>query len=359
MKACILFIVLCVAVDAAYPDGQWTSQILLESEHGMGGAAIGDLDPESPGNEVAVVNGAGEVWMVRYAGNGWRPQRIHKGAGELIMCAIGDSDPRYGGNELIGVGMVSGQESRTGPGQVVMIRNDAGKWIATQVFQDDHMIHGVAIGDVSSRYDGNEIVACGFNHRVTLLAFDGRQWQPEVIYVANDRMKIGAIADVLPERDGLEVVVSGSDGNAVVLWEAPLGWKHEVIFSDQVGQSRLALGEPGVFIGGDKGKLTLARRQGGRWVTEFLARDTGRIRGVAIADVDGDVPGAELYACGYSRNVTQLVQDADGFWRSKVIFTAQRPLHHLVAGDIDPRHAGLELVTCGHGGRLIALIPSE
>ena len=360
MRTCILFVVLSVAVAAAYPDdGEWKSQILLESEHGMGGAAIGDLDPDSPGNEVVAVNAVGEVWMVRRSEGGWRPERIHKGNGELIMCAIGDVHPRYDGNEFVGVGMVSGQESLTGPGQVVMIRKDAGKWVATQVFQDDHMIHGTAVGDVSARHDGNEIVACGFNHRVTLLSFDGRRWQHQVIYVGNNRMKIGAIADVLPEHDGLEVVVSGSDGNVVVLREAPLGWKHQVIFSDRVGQSRVALGEPGVLIGGDKGKLTLARRQGGRWVAEFVTRDTGKIRGVAIADVDGDVPGTELYACGYSRNITQLVQDADGFWRSKVIFTAQRPLHHLVAGDIDPRHSGLELVTCGHGGRLIALIPSE
>jgi hypothetical protein len=192
-----------------------------------------------------------------------------------------------------------------------------------------------------------------------LLYRDEELWQHETIYVGNDRMKITVVADVLAARDGLETLVCGSDGNVVVLWEGKLGWHREVIFADPIGQSRIAAGELSVLIGGDKGKITLARRPDQRWVAEFVARDTGKIRGVAIADVDGDVPGAELYACGYSRNVTQLVQDPHGFWQAKVVFIAQRPLHHLVVGDIDPRHPGPELVTCGHGGRLIALIPGE
>ena len=337
----------------------WQAEVLLESNRGMGGAAIGDLDPEIAGNEVAVVNAAGEVWLARRTRNSWRPERIHNGKGEMIMCAIGDVDPRHAGSEFVGVGMVSGEESLDGPGQVLMIRRDGDKWNATQIFEDSHMIHGVAIGDVSARTPGNEIIACGFNHRVTLLALDGERWRSEVIYVGNDRMKIAAIADVLQEREGLEVVVAGSNGNVVLLWEDRLGWKHEIIYSDAVGQSRVACGALGVFIGADKGKVTLAQRKDGRWVSECLTRDSGKIRGVAIADIDPQVPGPECYAGGYSRNVTQLTRGADGFWRSKVIYTAERPLHHLVAGEFDAAHLGPELVTCGHGGRLIKLVPPE
>ena len=358
MRLCALLFVIAVTVEPAHPQGPpWRTDVLLESEHGMGGAAIGDLLPDMPGNEVAAVNAAGEAWVVWRAGDEWRSDLIYKGEGELIMCAIGDVDPDCAGSEFVGVGMVYGEESTVGPGQVVVVSRDNGQWRATQAFQDTHMIHGVAIGDVSSRTAGNEIIACGFNHRVTLLSLDGGRWHSEVIYVGNDRMKIAAVADVLPEHDGLEVVVSGSDGNVVVLWEDKLGWKHEVIYSDAAGQSRVACGAIGVLIGGDKGKITLAQRSNGRWTTECLARDSGKIRGVAIADVDETIPGEELYACGYSRNVTRLVRDADGFWSSRVIITDRKPLHHLVAGDIDPTHPGAELVTCGHGGRLMVLKP--
>ena len=289
----LLMITCLVAPIAAAQQATWHAEVLIESNRGMGGAAIGDLDSESAGNEVAVVNAAGEVWLARRTGDSWRPKRLHKGSGEMIMCAIGDVDPRYAGSEFVGVGMVQGEESLSGPGQVLMIRRDGDEWNATQIFEDSHMIHGVAIGDVSTRTPGHEIIACGFNHRVTLLARDGERWRSEVIYVGNNRMKIAAVADVLTEREGLEVVVAGTDGNVVLLWEDRLGWKHEIIYSDAVGQSRVACGAFGVLIGGDKGKVTLAQRKDGRWVSECLARDSGKIRGVAIADIDPQVPGPE------------------------------------------------------------------
>ena len=351
----MLTTVVAVAQAAHAGEDPWRSQILLECPHGLGGAAIGDLDSDTPGNEVAAVSAAGEVWLVRRTGSDWQPERIFECDGELIMCAIGDIDPAHQGNEFVGVGMVSGEESLAGPGQVLMLHRDHDQWQATRIFEDEHMIHGVAIGDVSARHGGREIVVCGFNHRVTLLYLEQGHWRHETIYVGNDRMKIVAAADILPEHTGLEVLACGSDGSVVALWEGRLGWHHETIFSDSIGQSRVASGEPGVLIGGDKGKVTLARQHGGQWAAEFVARDTGKIRGVAIADVDDAAPGAELYACGYSRNVLQLVQSEGSLWSARVIFTAKRPLHHLVAGEIDPTHPGPELVTCGHGGRVIAL----
>jgi hypothetical protein len=217
------------------------------------------------------------------------------------------------------------------------------------------MLHGVAIGDVCGKRPGSEIVVCGFNHRVILLALSQGRWTAETIYVGNDRLKIVQVADVLGSHEGHEVLVCGSDGKVVVLWEGLRGWHHEEVYSDTVGQSRVAAGAAGVLIGGDGGKVTLATREGTAWRSTFLARDCGKIRGVAVADVDASVAGAELYACGYSKNVTQLVRDGKGFWHSRVVYTAGRPLHHLVAGQIDVSRVGLELVTCGHGGELVVL----
>ncbi len=337
----------------------WKCQILMQSEHGMGGAAIGDLDPESPGNEVAVVNDAGEVWLVRRVNGEWKPERIYAGKGELIMCAIGDVDSGHPGNELVGVGMVEGPESREGPGQVVMIWKDGDTWSSRAIFQDDHMIHGVAVGDVSARHEGNEVIAAGFNHRVQLLHQNGTTWEHETIYVANDRLKIAMAADIISERPGLEVVVTGSDGRPQVLWEGTLGWHHQTIYVDRLGQSRVAAGKGGILIGGDGGKVTLANHKGGRWEADLLGRDTAKIRGVVLGDVDPTSPGEEAYACGYSGNVTQFVRTSGDYWRSRLLYSDGRPLHYLLAGEFDPVHPGPELITCGHGGRLVEIYFGE
>lgn len=349
----VLLLIALSSADAA----SWRSEVLLESSCDMGGAAIGDLLPESPGNEVAVVNSKGEVWVVRRAGAEWKGERLLKCKGELIMCAIGDVDPRHKGNEVVAVGMVEGEESLGGPRQAVVLHREGDKWVGERAFEDDHMIHGVAIGDICPRHKGNEVVLCGFNHRVRVVAFRKDRWRQKTVYVANDRMKIAADADILPERPGQEAVVSGSDGKAVVLWAGKLGWHHEIVYTDRAGQSRVAVGQPGILIGGDKGKVTLASRAGKQWQTELLGRDAHKIRGVAVGDVDPTREGSEINACGYSARLTQYTRTPKGFWSTKVVFSTQKPLHHLVLGVFIAKHPGPELLTCGHGGKLIAVYP--
>ena len=352
-------ILLCLFAAASAGADPWKAEVLMESEHGMGGVAIGDLDGSAPGNEVAVVNDAREAWLVRRRGGKWQPERIHAGKGEMIMCAIGDVDPRHPGNEFVGVGMVEGTESAQGPGQATLVWKEGERWSSRVLFHDDRMPHGVAIGDVSSAHPGNEVVVCGFNHRVQLLYLDQGSWKHETIYVANDRMKVVIIADVLPERPGLEVVATGSDGRPQVLWEGKLGWHHQTVFADPLGQSRVAAGDAGILIGGDGGKVTLSGLKDGRWQAEFLGRDTAKIRGVVLDDVDPATPGAEAYSCGYSGRVIQYVRTTSDYWESRVVYVDERPLHHLLAGEFDSEHSGLELLTCGHGGRLVAVYPNR
>lgn len=337
---------------------EWTSRVILSTEEALGGAAIGDVDPDSPGNEVVAVSATGNVWIAKWRGEGWSAKSVKAADGELIMCAIGDVEPDSAGNELVAVGMVEGPESTTGPGQVVLVRRESGAWRARTIFTDSHMIHGVAIGDVCSKHEGNEIIAAGFNHRVTLLCrTEQGAWQPETIYVANDRLKLVQVGDVLPQREGLEVLVCGSDGSVVVLWQHTLGWRHEIMYRGAAGQSRIAIGDGCVLVGGDDGKVTLVKRTESGFVADVLGREPGKIRGVGIGDVDPGAAGVEYYATGYSRNVVQYVPMEDGYWSSRVIFTAEKTLHHMVLGDVNPKRPGLELVTCGHGGKLIALWP--
>jgi hypothetical protein len=253
--------------------------------------------------------------------------------------------------------MVEGAESARGPGQATLVWKDGQRWSSRCIFQDDHLLHGVAIGDVSAAHPGSEVVVCGFNHRVQLLYFDEGSWKHETIYVANDRMKIVVAADVLPDRPGLEVLATGSDGRPQVLWEGKLGWHHQTIFADRLGQSRVAAGDVEVLIGGDGGKVTLASLRDGHWQPELLGRDTAKIRGVVLDDVDPSAPGVEAYACGYSGKVTQFVRTGDDYWQSRIVHVEERPLHHLLAGELDPEHRGPDLLTCGHGGRLIAIYP--
>jgi hypothetical protein len=332
----------------------WHAETILESEHGVGGVAIGDVDPDHAGNEVVAVNDIGEVWLICRADDGWRSERIHIAGGELIMCAIGNVDPTTPGNEIVAVGMVEGPESTAGRGQVVVLGRDSAGWRATSVFIDTHMIHGVAVGDVAVRYAGNEIIACGFNHRVTLIHRDGDSWTSEVVYVGNDRLKNADIGRIVPDRPGMDVVVGGSDGRIVMLHEGELGWVHEIVLDDVAGQSRVTANGTSVLAGGDDGTVTLLTRTDAGWQRDVIGRDAKKIRGVALTDIDGDAE-LEAFSAGYSGNVIAYDRDADGNWSRSVVYSDARPLHHLVAGELDAAHSGLELVAAGHSGNVVLL----
>ncbi len=339
----------------------WKSVVLHSVEGAaMGGCAIGDLDATSPGNETAVVDDRGEVWMVKWSGNSWVPECIHKSPGEMIMCAIGDVSAASPGNEFVGAGMKEGEESsRGGGGMATLVYREGNEWKSRPIFQDTHLLHGVTIGDVSAKHPGNEVITCGFNHKVTLLCEENGEWISETIYVANNRQKVLTVGDVLPEHEGDEIIVVGTDGNATVLWEGNLGWCHEVIFYDLAGQSRVTIGDRGVLIGGDKGKITLATREEGRWYTETIGRDSRKIRGVVITDLDLEFPGTEAYTCGYSGRVMQFNCTDKGLWSFTTLHEEDKPLHHLLLGEFFPGNSTSELLTCGHGGRLIMVYPEK
>ncbi len=241
MRSAVLMVLALGSVLVPAVSGQtWSHRVILSLPEGMGGAAIGDLDSACEGNEVAAVTTAGEVWMASRHGDDWKGTCIHRGGGELIMCAIGDADSRRSGNELVAVGMVEGPEALEGAGRVELVYREGDSWRSETIFRDNRMLHGVSVGDVCPDHAGNEIVVCGFNHRVTVLHLEQGKWQAEVIYVGDQRMKITAIADVIEEHAGLEVVTCGTDGKVVLMWKERLGWRHETVFSDTVGQSRFA-----------------------------------------------------------------------------------------------------------------------
>jgi hypothetical protein len=347
----------CIFLTTSPATAQWRSEVILETEQGMGGVAIGDLDPSSPGNEAFVVNGAGEAWMAKRTGATWKAERIYRGPGELIMCAVGDVDPTKPGNEFVGCGSVEGPESLTGPGHAVLVWREDGRWESRQIFRDTLFLHGVAIGDVSTKYPGNEVITVGFNHRVQMSHFDreSNAWRHETIYVANDRLKVCVVDDVMPDRPGMEIIATGADGKPQLLWEGKLGWHHETVFVDRAGQSRVTVGPLGVLLAGDDGKVNLATRGDGRWLADCLGRDTAKMRGVVLADLDPRYDGVEAYACGYSGKVTQFVRVANSYWQANVLLTDPRALHHLVAGEFDPEHSGPEMLTAGHSGKLYVL----
>ncbi len=320
--------------------GAWEAQEVLSTTAKIGGVAIGDVDARHTGNEIVAVTGDGEVWIVFREAGAWKGERAADLPGEMIQCAIGDADLTRPGLEIVAVGMAEGTEDDGGLGSAWLIHSSQAGWTQTLLCQDAALIHGVAILP-------GTVVVVGFSHHATRVRKAQDGWS--TLRLA-DLGAPGKIA--IPYED--TVLVGCADG---AIWQIQDLESGETILRARgaAGQSRLGSEGTRILAAGDDGQLSLV--VDGQ--LEAIHRESTKLRGAVLAELDPGSEGAEAATAGYSGRVTVLRQTELGgrhrHWQPEVIYEGGERLHHLAAGELDGEGIGLELVTCGYSRKVIVL----
>lgn len=309
----------------------WTAAVIFQAPGKLGGCAVGDADPDRPGNEIVSVCSNGEVFLTRREGAGWKTDSIAKLGGEAIQVAIGDADPSTPGNEIVAVGVTEGGEDDGAPGAATLIRRKGGGWKTEPIFEDRALIHGVCIESGSVFVAGYSLTA----HR--LWKADG-SWKSEVVAALP-----GPGKNAVASRGG--IVIACKDGS-LVLVRKDGGWRSEVIHAYGAGRSRLGAAGDRVIVANDDGTLHLL--EGNR--ARVIHAESSKLRGAVLADLDPDHPGLEAATAGYEMKMSVLYRN--GKWRPVTVFKDTGRFHHLAAGPL-PGISGIALVGCGYSGRLI------
>lgn len=338
----------------------WRTEVALERGVKMGGCAAGDLLPGSPGDELAVTSGDGQVHVVRVDADGrFVAELVASLPGEAIQCAIGDLDPTSPGAELITVGAARGSEDDPGEGVVHLHRwrqsPGGGAWETQELLRERALVHAVAIGDVCPLHDGPELLVAGFAEQVTLLAWsdDGK---PEV----------HATCPLPAAAKGAAVGLGGAvlaleDGSLVRLLRRSDGLETDVLHRAGEPLARVAASEREALFCGNDGRLRLWRAG----ATTLLHSSADRLRGAVLADLDPDNAGLEAATAGYDGAITLLVE-ARSSWldlgtpdedmrTARVVGRDGDRLHHLAPAEVAGR--GPCLLACGYAGRLLLLHP--
>jgi hypothetical protein len=311
----------------------WHARVVLHAPDTLGGCAVGDLDPGTPGNEIASVCSNGE-WFVG-------DRAIGKTPGEMIQCAVGDVDPRTPGDEIVGVGMAEGTEDGGGAGAAWIATRTEKGWSLERIHHDEALLHGVAVGDVDDTKEGVEIVVVGFTKRAFLLSRGTDGWRSEVLA---DLPGAGKNAVV---HDG-GVAVACTDGSIVRLERGPEKWTSRVLDRAGAGQARLGSDGKRILAARDDGVLALVSAAG----REEIHRESKKLRGAALADLVPDWEGLEAATAGYAGAVTVLRRGEKG-WTAVRLLQDDAAWHHVAVGELREESPGLELVACGHGRRLV------
>jgi hypothetical protein len=153
---------------------------------------------------------------------------------------------------------------------------------------------------------------------------------------------------------------------AEVPLEAHGGWRGTLIIDQApVGIWTVAaldvfpqFGCPEIAAMDDKGRFHALWSYSGKWTPVTTVHDSKWLGGLGYADIDPRVPGREIYVGSQSGNVWQVTVHLETFLDCRLV--AQLPgceVHTLVAGELDPRNEGPELLVFTRPGALFELRP--
>ncbi len=333
------------------PDVDWAVEVAFESGTKLGGCAVGELDPTSPGGEIVSVAGDGQVWVTARIDGAWSTTSIARLPGEAIGCVVADLLPDIPGDEIVTVGVAEGGEEDGGPGVAHLLARTPDGWSTEILFEDDALLHGVDVGDLNGD-DRLDVIVAGYSRRVHVLERDaqGDSWRVTSAGVLPDVAKSVVVVGSPDAERPARAVVGCRDGSLIefrLMVGGALGrfeWA-----SGSSSQARLGALPPGVLVASDGG--TLATVLGPARMELYASGD--KLRGAVAADVDPHAFGTELCTAGYDGAVvvTHRIQPAGA---ALVVARDDDRLHHLAAGRLAPGKPP-SLVACGYSGRLIVI----
>lgn len=330
-------------------ESPWRSEVALDVGTKLGGCAVGELLPDRPGAEIAVVAGTGQAFVVHRAegGEAWASERVASLPGEMIQCAIGDLVAERAGAELALVGMKQGSEDDGGAGAAYVAWRSADGWRCELVFEDAALIHGVCAADLMPERAGDELLLVGFSREAHVAWREGGAWRVEPA----GRLP-GPGKNAVPFRGG--AAVACADGTVVHVVRRDGAWAADAIDRIDAGRARLASDGERLLVASDDGGLDLLTPGPDGWRRERLHRSQSKLRGAVLADLDPDVPGVEAATAGYDQRLLVLTHRGEA-WLAETAYEDDARFHHLAAGDVLPDVPGLELASCGYSGRVVVV----
>lgn len=318
----------------------------------FGGCCIGDLDPEAPGQEIAVVDAEGVVRLILAGKEGWEVRHLGQVPGEMIQCAAGDLLPERPGDELVFVGRARGDEETGEGGKAWMYSREESMATLTPLKETPSLLHAVTMADFDPERPGLELMLAGYDPRPLIGAAHQGQWSFE------EGPVLGGKAKALAPRPKGGAVAALANGELVDLCREGTGWRRELIQSFDAPLARLGTRGDEIVVCDNAGRLHVVAPYG----TELLFQDSDRLRGAAFIDIDRGQDGTEIATAGYrGRIVVVYPERIERGGRAHVALEVGRDpghrFHHLAAGEVGA--LGPVLVCCGYAGRVIVLRPTH
>jgi hypothetical protein len=221
-----------------------------------------------------------------------------------------------------------------------------------------------AIGDAIPSRPGNELITCSFGGIVTATYGSDDSWTSETVYKAyyGDSQEIVqvnsvAVADVMKERPGDEVLTVGNDMNLRLSVHNGSNWQTSVIYSDVDWLYEVCAddidgdGQLEIAIVGETKTLTVLHREGKRWNGTIVARDTYLLEACTISELDPEHAGKEIVSGGKSGRLILVYNDGE-VYRQRTIAELSTDITDIAVSDLDPSIPGKEIYVSLRNGKV-------
>ncbi len=187
------------------------------------GLAIGDIDPRSFGNEIAVADAdKDQVYILTKNNNDWLETKLHLPDTPRNVY-IGDFDSKHLGNELMVICV---------KGTVFCVKQENKGWEYIEMFKDSNAPMSAVIAEINASHPGDEVVVAGLSWNATLIWGSGAKWYNKTIWRSPGALEGMVYDDFDGNHDGFELCITGYSNTAVMLFEKSSEWYNEIIYHD-------------------------------------------------------------------------------------------------------------------------------
>ena len=349
-------------IDGRQETGSWTSTKIWADVKPIYSAAVGDVWPGHPGNEIIVGGESNWTTMIYGHEDSWVAQRLIQEAWYVTNIAIGDVDPAEPGLEIVNVGwhgnvsMVYWEDATsTWKHKELVNGNDAGLTWG----------YGIAVGDLDPRYPGNEVAATDDSGHLIMIRKNGTGWTYENTWqdvgpgIIDPYLDTVVLADVDPAHPGDEMLLTGGSKYVTEIYfnDATSNWTVKRLWRDRSAPIQLAVGNlinttprNEIAVVGLSKNLTVLSWNGTGWQPEKVYQDEDVIYDVEIGEVQ---PGKGLQTVmgSWSSKVTAHRKAPSGTgWESNLIYDDDDFVLGVTIGDCDDLHPDNEVLVVDRSG---------
>lgn len=357
--------------------------LIVDFQAPVFGLAAGDIDPDHPGDEIAVLVRPSNVLVVYPGQDEWSDQLIYSSDDtiehmvERPSIEIGDVHGGHAGNEIV----VNGQYHLT----VIFPTRETDHFeLIYDLSGSVGNLWGARVGDIDLERPGDEILLIEetvFDHSIAKVYREvNGVWTEETVYAEevgmdsdigefNDRhpgneivlgTEMGPTYEILPAQ----AVPPGETWPRRTIWNDPENAAWDILITDV---DPLSPGNEIVYGTRYNNSILISYPDSdetdgvGHILTKIFTGladeqyDARNIWDIAVGDVWPETPGVEIVGVDETGSVYLVWRD-ESTWQGKAIWQDPiGPVNAVLIGDFDPSHNGNEILVGGVSGALTLL----